>query len=210
MKKANTKTATAAKATKTIKTAKTTKTAPAAKAKKPAPKGKADKATPAKVEKVAKPATPAMDVEKVKARVLAIAHPKAAITKPETPKAETVKAVRSNGYHKLDETAKALRALARRYEFLANALERGAMLRVKTVGEMVTQMQETLDAFEDDSVKGLGAWVHAVPLLKEGATAEQHKAAILKSDKGRHYRRLVRGWLTDVRKAQYDDELIAR
>ena len=174
---------------------------------------------PAKVEKpktvkIAKPVAPAMDAEKAKAVVAAVAHPKTArMAKPEAPandNADTAKTERKGGYQKLDEKVKALRALARRYEFLASALERGAMLKVKTIGEMTSQMRETLDAFEDDSAKGLGAWVHAVPLLKEGATEEQHHAAILKSDKGRHYRRLCRGWLADVEEAKYDGDLIAR
>ncbi len=182
-------------------------------------KAKAEKVEqPAKVEKpktvkIAKPVAPAMDAEKAKAVVAAVAHPKTAkMAKPEAPATDKAdKATeRKGGYQKLDEKVKALRALARRYEFLANALERGAMLKVKTIGEMTSQMRETLDAFEDDSAKGLGAWVHAVPLLKEGATEEQHQAAILKSDKGRHYRRLCRGWLADVEEAKYDGATVAR
>ena len=84
------------------------------------------------------------------------------------------------------------------------------MRKAQTVGEMLVQMRETLDAFEDDSSTGLGIWVHAVPLLGDKATEEQHHKAVQTADKGRQYRRMVRGWIAEVETGRYDQEAVAR
>lgn len=198
-----------AKATKTTtKMAKTAKAAPA-KAIKPKtekPKAPAKAARAVKVEK-ANDAEPKASKRPgpmlLKASLKATKAKTEKVQKPEAPKAELTVKVK-----KLDEQTKTLNALTRRYVYLANALDRKQMLEAKTPATMIVSMESTLKAFEDD--RQLGTWIHAVPLLAKDASPAEHKAAVLRADRGRSFRRKVRSWIEDARRFVAEQKNAAR
>ena len=183
---------TAAQATNTTtKTAKTAKAAPAKAAKPKTEKSK----VPAKAVKVEAKATGTAAKGKTPVLMMAkaIKAPTAKV-RTETPKPEL--AIKGKG--KLDANTKILNALTRRYVYLAKVLERKQMLEAKTPATMMVAMEATLRAFEDD--RQLGTWIRAVPLLPKNASPADHKAAVLRADRGRSFRRKVRSWIEDMRR----------